>query len=164
MARRKHHHGYQGITFGVMEAAIMMIGVMLGLSVTKDKFVIILGVLVAGVADSLANAAAFHVSEETEIFHKRKEVLKSTFFCFLGTLVTVVVLLLPMVFLQLEKAIIAAIIIGVLIMILLGVFVSRMNKKFVGYKLAFEYLVIGALTVIICYLLGILVNYIKHMF
>jgi len=48
LSRNAMHGG----AFGIIEATIMMLGVMLGLSVTHDKSIIILGIVAAGVADA----------------------------------------------------------------------------------------------------------------
>lgn len=74
--------GFQGISFGVMDAVVTVLGVMIGLSVTGNRFVLLIGILTVGVADSFANAAGMHVSEETDIFHTQREVFKSTVYCF----------------------------------------------------------------------------------
>ena len=64
--KRSYADGMQGAAFGVIEATIMMLGVMIGLSITGDKRVLLLGVVAAGVADAVANGAAFYISEEAE--------------------------------------------------------------------------------------------------
>ena len=44
--------------------------------------------------------------------------------------------------------------IGLLLLVGLGYFVSKINKKFKPYKLAAEYLIIGVSVGIICYIIG----------
>ena len=75
--KKAEKEGIQGGVFGVMEASIMMIGVLLGLSVTGDKFIISLGLLSAGIADAIANTASFYVSEESEMIHTQREIWKN---------------------------------------------------------------------------------------
>jgi len=149
-----NYEGFQGISFGIMDAVVTVLGVMIGLSVTDNKFVLFVGILTAGVADSFANAAGMHVSEETKNFHNRQEVLKSTVYCFFATLITVLILSMPIVLLPLRYSIYVAIGIGLFLLVFLGYFVSKINKKFNPYKLAAEYLIIGISVGVVCYIIG----------
>jgi len=128
--------GFQGISFGVMDAVVTVLGVMIGLSVTNNKLVLLIGILTAGVADSFANAAGMHVSQETEIHHGKSEVFKSTIYCFFATLITVLILSTPVVLFPLAYSIYVSIAIGLLLLVGLGYFVSKINNKFNPYKLA----------------------------
>jgi hypothetical protein len=58
--------GFQGINFGVMDAVVTVLCVMIGLSLTNNKLVLLVGIFTAGMADSFANAAGMHVSQENE--------------------------------------------------------------------------------------------------
>ncbi|MBN2111965.1 hypothetical protein JW707_02590, partial [Candidatus Woesearchaeota archaeon] len=122
--------GVQGATFGVMEATIMMLGVLLGLSVTGQKFIIILGLFTAGIADSLANSASFYVSEESEMIHTRKEIFKATKMCFLGTFLTAVIIALPIVLIKnIQASIAASFSVGIITLIFLGNYMSKKLKS-----------------------------------
>ena len=149
-----NYEGFQGISFGVMDAVVTVLGVMIGLSVTDNRFVLVVGILTAGVADSFANAAGMHVSEETEGFHTKKEVFKSTIYCFFATLVTVLILSFPIVLFPLGYSVYVSIGVGLFLLVLLGFFVSRVNKQVNPYRLAAKYLVIGVLVGAICYVIG----------
>ena len=146
--------GAQGVSFGVMDAVVTVLGVMIGLSVANNKIVVIIGVLTAGVADSFANAAGMHVSQETEIVHTQKEVFKSTIYCFFATLITVFILSSPVLLLPLDYSIYVSMSIGLILLVGLGYFVSSVNNKFKPHKLAIEYLIIGVSVSIICYVIG----------
>jgi len=150
--------GFQGISFGVMDAVVTVLGVMIGLSVTNNKLVLLIGILTAGVADSFANAAGMHVSQETEIHHGGREVFKSTIYCFFATLITVLVLSIPVLLLPLAYSVYISVGIGLMLLVGLGYFVSKINNKFKPYKLAAEYLLIGVSVSIICYFIGIIVE------
>lgn len=149
-----NYEGFQGISFGVMDAVVTVLGVMIGLSVTDNRFILVIGILTAGVADSFANAAGMHVAQETEIHHDEREVFKSTIFCFFATLLTVLILTLPIILIRLPYSIYLSTGIGLLLLVSLGYFVSRVNKKFKSYKLALEYLIIGISVGLICYIIG----------
>ena len=146
--------GFQGISFGVMDAVVTVLGVMIGLSVTNNKLVLLIGILTAGVADSFANAAGMHVSQETEVHHGKREVFKSTIYCFFATLITVSILSMPVILFPLTYSIYVSIVIGLLLLVGLGYFVSKVNNKFKPYKLAAEYLIIGISVGAVCYVIG----------
>jgi len=116
----------------------------------------LIGVLTAGVADSFANAAGMHVAQETEIHHGKREVFKSTIYCFFATLITVLVLSIPVLLLPLAYSIYISVGIGLMLLVGLGYFVSKINNKFKPHKLAAEYLLIGVSVSIICYFIGII--------
>lgn len=153
-----NREGFQGISFGVMDAVVTVLGVMIGLSVTNNKFILLIGILTAGVADSFANAAGMHVAQETETHHGKREVFKSTIYCFFATLVTALILSLPVALLTLEYSIYVSVGIGLSLLVGLGYFVSKINNKFKPHKLAAEYLIIGVSVSVICYIIGNLVN------
>jgi len=146
--------GFQGISFGVMDAVVTVLGVMIGLSVTNNKLVLLIGILTAGVADSFANAAGMHVSQETELHHGKREVFKSTIYCFFATLITVSILSMPVALFPLTYSIYISIVIGLLLLVSLGYFVSKVNNKFKPCKLAVEYLIIGISVSAVCYVIG----------
>lgn len=159
MAKVKKY-GAQGATFGVIEATIMMLGVMLGLSVVHEKTILILGIVAAGVADAVANSAAFHISEETEGGHTQREVWRATFMTFVGTAIPVILMLIPLIFLPLNQGIIAAAVIAVLLISIVGSFVAS-QTKLNKWHLISEYLIMGLVAVVVCFLAGKLVQYLS---
>ncbi len=65
MAKKDELLGSEGIAFGLMDGIITILGVLMGLIIVGDKEVLIIGTLAAGIADSFANAAGLHVSQES---------------------------------------------------------------------------------------------------
>jgi len=151
--------GMQGATFGIMDGIITILGVMWGLSVTHDKFILIIGILTAGLADSFANAAGMHVSQETEVIHKRKEVWKSTVFSFISTFLVAIILTSPLFFLSVKNAITVSALIAVILLVNLGYFVAEVRHK-KPINLILEYTVMGIVVSAVCYGLGNLVAWI----
>lgn len=152
--------GCQGMTFGIMDGVITVLGVMAGLFVLGDKAIIIAGMLVAGLADSLANAAGIHVSQETEGAHKRKEILMATFLAFLSTAAVTVVLTLPVILMPVQSAFFASIGIGILMIAWVGYYVSQgLEKDKKGSaKLIFEYIAIAIGVIVLSSLIGVAVK------
>ena len=148
--------GLQGMTFGAMDAIITVIGIVVGLGVMGNRTAVFVGILVAGIANSFGNAWGFHISEETENIHTRKEVWMSTMLSFAGTLVATMILLMPVIFFPLTQAIFLSVIIGVLIIVLIGVVVGRIQEleKRGCCKLVLEYVSISMLVIVVAYYLG----------
>jgi hypothetical protein len=159
--KKRDKEGMPGATFGVMEAVVMMLGVMTGLSATGNRFIVAIGLITAGLADAFANSVAFHVSQETETGRSQREVWRATFFTFIGTMVTVLIIIWPIIALPIKHAVIVSWAIGIVLLLLIGYFVSRITKNRSPYKLMIEYLAFGIIASVICYLLGRAVVYLS---
>lgn len=149
--------GLQGATFGMMEGVIVALGILMGLSATNNRLILLVGIITCGLADALGNAAGFHVSEETEEFHTRSEVWKSTILCFLSTITVIFILAIPVLFLALTQAIIVSGLVGMVILAFLGYFVNRIRRKNEALKTIIEYVLMGAFVSVVCYWVGQLV-------
>ncbi|MBW3015653.1 hypothetical protein KY330_04485 [Candidatus Woesearchaeota archaeon] len=153
---KKNHikkEGYQGATFGIMEGIVMMLGVLIGLSVTGNKNLAILGVVTAGVADAFANSSAFHVSEESEGIHTKKEIWLSTMWCFIGTVSSVIILIIPLLIFNLPNATYIGFGVAILLLILLGQFVAK-HQKLDPTTLIPKYILIGVSVSIATYIVS----------
>jgi VIT1/CCC1 family predicted Fe2+/Mn2+ transporter len=148
--------GVQGMTLGAMDAIINVIGIVVGLGVIGNRTAVFIGILVAGIANSFGNAWGFHISEETENIHTRREVWMSTVMSFAGTLLSTVVLLLPVLLLPLTQAIFVTVIVGIGLIILIGLLVSRLKGLGKGdcCRLIVKYVSISILVIVIAYYLG----------
>jgi VIT1/CCC1 family predicted Fe2+/Mn2+ transporter len=158
--KRSYADGMQGAAFGVIEATIMMIGVMIGLSITGDRRVLMLGVVAAGIADAVANGAAFYISEEAEGIHTRKGVKHAAYMTFLGTLIAVALVVSPLLYLSLKWGMILSAVVAVILISSVGSYVARhsMKKK---STVILQYLLIAFAAAVVCFLAGELVKYIE---
>lgn len=157
--KARETNGKQGLAFGVMEGTILQLGLMLGLSVTNNREVTVIALLVTALADALANAAGLHVSQEAEGHHDKKEVLKSTVYCFASTFLVMAFLATPIfLFDNYSNAIIVSSTLAIIILGTLGFFVARKRNETV-WKISLEYILMGAGVAIVSYLLGESVKY-----
>lgn len=155
---KKHNNeGIEGATFGIMGGIIATLGIIFGLSVVQDRFILILGILVAGVADAFADSAAMHVSEESEAMHTKRQIWKSTFFTFVAKSIVVVIMLLPFFFLPIYQAVITSGILGIVMLAGLGKYVSSLLKEDSSFMII-KYVAAGVFVSSVCYLLGNLVH------
>jgi hypothetical protein len=152
--------GSQGMTFGVMDGVITVLGVLAGLFVLGDKGVVIAGMLIAGMADSLANAVGIHVSQETEGAHSRKDIMMSTIMAFLSTFIVTLILVFPHGFFSLYQGTLVSIFLGLLLILGVGYFVAkRLEKDRRGTAiLMIEYLGMALLVVGLSSVLGMVVR------
>lgn len=152
--RLSETNGMQGLAFGIMEGTILLMGLMLGLSVTKSRTVTLIALLVTALADSFANSAGFHVSQEAEAHHKKREVWASTIFCFIGTFSVMSLLAAPIMFFKsYSNAIAISSAIAIVILGSLGVFVAR-HRHESALATALEYISIGVFVAVVCFFLG----------
>ncbi len=146
--------GKQGFTFGIMEGTILLMGLMLGMSVTNNREITVIALLVTALADAFANSAGFHVSQETETHHAKSEVLASTIYCFAATFLAMAFLVIPiLVFADYSFAIMVSSALAIMILGALGVYVARQRKES-AWKTALEYILIGVGVAIVSYFLG----------
>ena len=144
----------------MMEGIIMVLGTMMGLSVTNNKFILLLGVWAAGLSDSFANAAGILVSQETERHHSRKEVRKSTILCFFSTLAMVILLSIPLVFFKFSTAVVISETIGLVLLGFLGYVVGKIRKVDATRQII-KYVAMGVVVSAITFGLGELIKYIS---
>lgn len=110
-----------GFSFGLTSAVITTLGLMVGLeSSSGSRGIVIGGILTIAIADSFSDALGIHVSEEAENRHSAKEVWLSTFVTLFSKFLFAMTFMVPVLFLELGKAVIISIIWGLLVLGLLS--------------------------------------------
>jgi predicted membrane protein (TIGR00267 family) len=142
-------HNFQGIAFGLMDGVIMIVGTLVGLAgATGNAKIVILGALVAGIANSFSNAIGFYTSENAErgqqvrfyeerrgaksehkYVHSHSEIIVSTLAAFCATLLSLFLPVTPF-FLVADvwSAVVAALAVAVGILAVMGFFIGKLNK------------------------------------
>lgn len=144
--------GFQGVAFGVMDGVILALGVITGLSVLENRFILFLSLLATGIADAFGNAAGMHVEEETEKDHGRKEVWTSTISAFFSTFFVFILLIIPILILPLALAVTVSWLLGIILLTLLGVKVAEI-RGWNSSKIIIEYVLWGIAVSVASYLL-----------
>jgi VIT1/CCC1 family predicted Fe2+/Mn2+ transporter len=140
------------IAFGIMDGIITLLGILLAMfAISADQKTILVAAIATAIADSTANAAGYHVSEEAADSKKHSEATRSSVLCFVATLIAMMIPLVPVFILSQQISIYVAIAICLTILFLLGQYVK-------GWKVGIEYLAIGVIAGIVCYAVGILVK------
>src|SRR3989338_11070885 len=100
----------RGFSFGLTSGVITTLGLMVGLhSGTHLASVVISGILVIAVADSLSDALGIHMAEEFENQHTPKEIWTATAVTFLSKLLVAASFIIPLLLFNLNTAIIISI-------------------------------------------------------
>ncbi len=153
-------NGFQGMTFGTIDAIINVLGIVIGLSVIDNRLAVIIGLIASGIANSFGNAVGFHVSEEAEGIHTQKEVWKATFMSGFSTFAVTLILLVPLLLFAVKDAILITSSLGILFIIILSVLIGKAEKQKPAEiaKIAAEYVGICMAVVILSYYIGSFVN------
>lgn len=145
----------KGFSFGLSSSVITTLGLMIGLnSSTGSRLAVIGGILTIAVADAMSDALAVHISEEAENNHSIKEVWTSTISTIISKFFWAISFIVPVLFFELDFAIIISIIWGLLLMTILSYFMAKNeNKK--AYRVIGEHVLIAISVIIISNYVGL---------
>ena len=149
----------KGFGFGLTSGIITTLGLIVGLnSGTHSRKVIIGGILIIAIADALSDAFGIHISEEsTTTKIKQREIWESTISTFLSKLVFALTFVIPILFLELNIAIIVSIIWGILLLVSFSFHIAKTQKEN-PKKVILEHLIIAILVIAITHLVGLFVS------
>lgn len=151
------HSAKVGVRFGMTSAIITTLGLMVGLnSGTGSKLVVIGAILLIAIGDSLSDALAIHISEESEAKHTLKEIWTSTYFTFLSKFVVTMTFVIPVLLLPLTTAIIISIVWG---LGLIGIVSYKMaiEQKIKPWKVISEHMLIASFVIVVTHFIGLFV-------
>jgi VIT1/CCC1 family predicted Fe2+/Mn2+ transporter len=153
-----HQSVKTGMGFGITSATITTLGLMVGLNAgTHSRLVVIGGILTIAIADAFSDALGIHVSQESNSRNKTKDIWSSTISTFFTKLSFALTFIVPVLFFDLQKAIIIDIFWGLLA---LSVFSYRIAKtgKIERWKAVFEHLFIAIIVIIISNYVGQMIS------
>lgn len=143
----------KGFGFGLTSGIITTLGLIVGLnSGTHSKMVVLGGILFIAIADSLSDALGIHISEESTQ-KKTRDIWESTFSTFLFKLIFALSFVIPILFLDLGKAIIISIIWGFFLLTSFSFHIAKRNKKN-SMKVIAEHLIIATIVIIATHFIG----------
>ncbi len=103
-----------GFNFGLTSGIITTLGLMVGLhSSTQSDYVVIGGILTIAVADALSDSIGMHFAVESQNRHSKKEIWEATFATMLYKFVFSSLFIIPVVLMELQKAILLSVFIGI---------------------------------------------------
>lgn len=147
-----------GLSFGMTSGIITTLGLMVGLhSGTHLKIAVIGGILTIAVADAFSDALGIHMSEEAERNHTDREIWQSTISTFFFKFIFALSFLIPVLLLELQTAIIVAVIWGLSALSILSLHISR-GQRSRRWKVMLEHLTIALIVIVIAHYVGDLLS------
>jgi vacuolar iron transporter family protein len=148
-----------GISFGLASGIITTLGLLIGLSAaTNNKVIAISGVLTIAIADSLSDALGMHISKESDKNRSNRYIWRATFSTFWAKMIVGLSFLIPLLFLDLTKAIIVSIIYGLLLLGIFSYFIAKSRNE-PAYKTISEHIIIAILVIIVTKFIGNLISF-----
>lgn len=131
--------GFHGLAFGLVDGLVTMLGVVIGVAqATGETRLVIISGLVAGVANAFGNSIGFYGSELAErgehLVEGRepssmREVRRSSLLSLITSLAATVILMVPFLVFSQGYAMLAAVVIGAVLLFSLGLLVGRLWGK-----------------------------------
>jgi len=145
----------KGLGFGLTSGIITTIGLIVGLnSGTHSINVILAGILIIAIADSLSDALGMHISEESsDKNNSHKEIWESTISTFIFKLIIALTFIIPFLLFKLNMAIIASILWGFFLLLSFTFYFSKKQGRKPWGPLT-EHLVIATIVIILTNLIG----------
>jgi VIT1/CCC1 family predicted Fe2+/Mn2+ transporter len=143
-----------GISFGVTSGVITTLGLMVGLHAgTHSRQAVIGGILTIAIADALSDALGIHVSRESDAAVSAREVWISTVATFLSKLVFALTFLVPVLLLELTRAVWVSVGWGLALLASLSWAIARAERERPA-KVVAEHVSIGLAVIGISHLVG----------
>ena len=143
-----------GISFGLTSGTITTLGLMVGLhSGTHSKIVVAGGIITIAIADAFSDALGIHISEESENIHTQKQIWAATIITFSSKFICALIFLIPLVFLPLEKAILASIAWGFFVLTALSYMLANAQDE-KPWKIILEHLLIAMVVIAVTHYTG----------
>jgi len=149
----------KGLGFGLTSSIITTLGLIIGLNAgTHSKNIVLGGILIIAIADSLSDALGMHISEEAGSKSLSKnEIWESTLATFIFKFIFAISFVIPILLFELNMAIIVSIIWGLFLLALFSFYLANKNK-INPIKVIAEHLIIAILVILITNFIGGLIN------
>ena len=144
-----------GFSFGITSGIITTLGLIVGLSSgTQSKVTVIGGILTIAIADSFSDALGIHISEESEGKHADKEIWQSTISTFLAKFIFASLFILPILFFDLQTAVIVSVILGLSLLSTLS-FILSQKQDSKAWNVVLEHLVVAIIVILLTHYAGV---------
>ncbi len=149
----------KGLGFGLTSGVITTLGMLIGLySVSNSKTVVVGGIISIAIADSVSDALGIHLSEESQEDVSHKYIWQATIFTFLTKFVFAVSFLIPIIFFDLQTAVLISIIWGIFLISLISYKFAK-DRKENPFKAIMEHLTITVVVLAVIYYTGRFINH-----
>lgn len=160
--------GLEGAAFGLVDGVICISGLIIGVAIaTSDLRIIFISAIAGGLTDALGNSIGMYLAGYSErgaqihsqehgidtSVHSHKEILSNAILSFLTTLLVVAVMLAPFYFLDIEKSIIACVLLSIMTLFGLGLYVGKLSDE-PSIRTSIKYVVLGIIGTAFSYSIG----------
>lgn len=144
----------KGLGFGLTSGIITTLGLIVGLhSSTMSVMVIIGGIIIIAVADSLSDALGMHISEEFHTKSSKQGVWECTFSTFFFKFIFAITFIFPFILFDLSLAVVISIVWGLFLISLFSFYIAKSQKQS-PYKSTAEHFLIAILVIITTHYIG----------
>jgi VIT1/CCC1 family predicted Fe2+/Mn2+ transporter len=153
----------KGLGFGFTSGIITTLGLIIGLSAgTHSKIAVIGGILTIAFADALSDSLGIHISEEStkknsKYKRGKKEIWESTFSTLFSKIFFALTFLIPVLFFQLNLAVIISIIWGLTLITFFSYLIAKFNKT-KSSSVIIEHLTITIIVILLSKIIGNLIS------
>ncbi|MGA3406471.1 MAG: VIT1/CCC1 transporter family protein [Candidatus Bathyarchaeia archaeon] len=155
--------GFQGVAFGTMDGLITILGVVIGIaSATENSGAVVITGLVAGLANAFGNTFGFYASElaeraehiqENQHLSSMTETRRSTFFAFVHSLASTIVIVAPFALFGLTSAMAASLILALALLFALGALVGKFSHAS-PWRFGIRYVLLGLAGAALSFVVG----------
>jgi VIT1/CCC1 family predicted Fe2+/Mn2+ transporter len=143
----------QGLSFGVTSGVITTLGVIIGLyATTQSATVVLSGIVVTAIADSLSDATGMHLAEESTNEPPRR-VWEATLSTFAAKILSGLSFVIPVLILPLLTAVIVDVIYGMMLVAILSRLIAKQQKLHASNVIT-NHLLLILVVIIITYFIG----------
>lgn len=148
----------KGLGFGLTSSIITTLGLIVGLyASTASKLMIVGGILIIAIADSLADAMGMHISEESEKQNTTKQVWESTISTFISKFIFAMTFIIPLFIFPSSMAIVFSIFWGLILIALFSLHIANL-RNINPTKVILEHITIAIVVIIATHFIGKLIS------
>jgi VIT1/CCC1 family predicted Fe2+/Mn2+ transporter len=144
----------KGFGFGLTSGVITTLGLIIGLySGTNSLKVVLGGIFVIAISDSMSDALGIHISEESQLKTTTKAIWEATISTFFSKFIIAIHFIIPFFIFSLKNAIIFSIFWGLSLIGVLSFYLAKQQKT-KPYKVILEHVFIAVLVIIFTHYIG----------
>ncbi len=148
-----------GFSFGLTSGIIGTLGLIVGLHAsTNSKLVVIGGILTIAISEGFSECVSMRFSKEYENIYNERQVWESTITTFLGKFIFSSIFIIPVLLLELHKAIIISIMFGLYFLFIISLIIAR-ERCADPVKLIAKNLIITVVVIIITQFVGMWISF-----
>ncbi|MFC1651710.1 hypothetical protein ACFL24_00945 [Patescibacteria group bacterium] len=149
---------FAGASFGLTSGVITTLGILVGVgTITNSMEAVLAGIISVAIADSLSDAMGMHLAKEAEGGSHSNEIWSITFATFATKFLFTIIFILPIIFFDLKEAMVIGIASGFILLSLLSLVITRINKQ-KPLKPILEHNLTALLVITLTYVVGYLVH------